>query len=73
MMNDTKSVLASRTIWANLIGLLAVAVGLFGVDVSSAEVESATEALVHIVTGISCLAGIYFRMVATKQIAAPHP
>jgi lysozyme family protein len=72
-MIDTKPVLASRTVWANLIGLVAVGIGLFGIDASGAEIETATEALVRIVAGASCLAGIYFRVTATKQIAPPRP
>lgn len=34
-MFDTKTILASRTIWANLIGLAALVLGLLGFDTSA--------------------------------------
>jgi hypothetical protein len=34
-MFDTKTILASRTVWANLIGLVALVLGLFDFDGSA--------------------------------------
>ena len=36
-MLDTKTILASRTVWANLIGLAALVLGLFGFDGSALD------------------------------------
>ena len=46
-MTDNKSPLASRTVWANLIGLACLALGFFGIETGpldrGALAEAATE------------------------------
>lgn len=72
-MDTTKSVLASRTVWANLIGLASVAFGVIGVDTSNVDAGGLAEAMSQIVAGISFVASTIFRVQATKQIGTPTP
>jgi hypothetical protein len=67
-MFDTKTILASRTIWANLIGLVALILGLFGFDGSARATGAFEEAVVQIVAAGSFIASTIFRILATKQI-----
>ena len=48
-MFETKTILASRTIWANLIGLAALVLGLFGFDTSTLATGAFEEALVQLI------------------------
>lgn len=70
-MDTTKSVLASRTVWANLIGLASVGFGVIGVDTSHVDAGGLAEAMSQIVAGISFVASTVFRVRATKQIGSP--
>jgi hypothetical protein len=67
-MFDTKTILASRTIWSNLIGLAALVLGLFGFDGSALATGAVEEALLQIIAAGSFIASTLFRIVATKQI-----
>ncbi|HZH53284.1 MAG TPA: hypothetical protein VEZ16_15565 [Microvirga sp.] len=67
-MIDTKTILASRTVWANLIGLAALVLGLFGFDASELTSETFAEAVVQLVAAASFVASTVFRILATKQI-----
>jgi len=67
-MMDTKTILASRTIWANLIGLFAVILGLFGFDASALGASAFLEALIQFIAAGSFIASTFFRILATKQI-----
>ena len=67
-MFDSKTILASRTIWANLIGLAALVLGLFGFDTSALSTGAVEEALVQFVAAGSFIASTVFRILATKQI-----
>ena len=67
-MFDTKTILASRTIWSNLIGLAALVLGLFGFDSSALATGAVEEALLQIIAAGSFIASTIFRIVATKQI-----
>ncbi|MBB3018572.1 hypothetical protein FHR70_001626 [Microvirga lupini] len=67
-MFDTKTILASRTIWSNLIGLAALVLGLFGFDGSALTTGAVEEALVQIIAAGSFIASTVFRILATKQI-----
>lgn len=68
-MTDTKSMLASRTVWANVVGLGSLALGALGVQTGSLDQSGLAEALSQIVAGLSFLASTYFRLRATSQIA----
>jgi lysozyme family protein len=67
-MFDSKSILASRTVWTNLIGLMAVGLGAFGLDTSSLDGPAFAEAAVQLVAAGSFIASTVFRIVATKQL-----
>lgn len=67
-MFDTKTILASRTMWANLIGLVALVLGLFGFDGSALATGAFEEAIVQIIAAGSFIASTVFRILATKQI-----
>lgn len=68
MFDDVKSVFASKTVWANILGFLAttpfLAKYLAGIDVSATA-----EAISALVTAGSFLASTLFRVIATKRIA----
>ncbi len=67
-MFDTKTILASRTVWSNLIGLAALVLGLFGFDGSALATGAVEEAVLQIIAAGSFIASTLFRIVATKQI-----
>ena len=67
-MLDTKTIFASRTVWANLIGLAALVLGLFGFDGSALTTGAVEEALVQFLAAGSFIASTVFRILATKQI-----
>jgi hypothetical protein len=67
-MFDIKTILASRTVWSNLIGLAALVLGLFGFDGSALATGAVEEALLQIIAAGSFIASTLFRIVATKQI-----
>jgi hypothetical protein len=67
-MRDEKSLLASRTVWANVVGLLAVAAQVAGVDIGAEEADRLVEAVLQIVAAASFLASTVFRVVATARI-----
>jgi lysozyme family protein len=65
---DSKSILASRTIWSNLVGLVALLLGLLGFDASALSSGEFVEAAVQLVAAGSFVASTFFRILATKQI-----
>lgn len=67
-MTDIKGMLASRTVWSGIIGFLAVLAGAFGVNFG-VENEAVVAAVIKVVEGLSFLAAIFFRVVATARIA----
>ncbi|MFC5484752.1 hypothetical protein [Microvirga aerilata] len=67
-MFETKTILASRTIWANLIGFAALVLGLFGFDTSTLATGAFEEAFVQLIAAGSFMASTVFRILATKQI-----
>jgi hypothetical protein len=67
-MLDTKTLLASRTVWANLIGLIALVLGVLGFDASPLDSGDFEEAVVQLVAAASFVASTVFRILATKQI-----
>lgn len=72
MIIETKSVLASRTVWSNLVGLATLALGMFGVQTGAIDQNGVAEAAMQIAAGLSFIASTYFRVSATKQIGSPR-
>jgi hypothetical protein len=70
-MDSTKGLLASRTVWANLIGFASLGLGLFGVKSGNLDVNGLADAATQIVAGVSFVASTVFRIAATKQIGTP--
>jgi hypothetical protein len=67
-MIDSKTILTSRTVWSNVIGLAALVLGLFGVDASGLQSAAFADAIAQIVAAGSFIASTVFRILATKQI-----
>jgi len=70
VMFDTKTILASRTVWANLIGLAALILGMFGYDTSTVDESAFQEALVQVIAAASFIASTVFRILASKQLSS---
>ncbi len=68
-MTDSKSLFASKTLWANLVGLAALALGAFGLDTSSVDAPRIGEAAAQLVAAGSFIASTLFRVTATKKLA----
>ncbi len=69
-MTDTKNLMASRTLWSNLIGLGAIMLSLAGGHTSAADTARLAEAVPQVVAGLSFIASTIFRIGATKRIAS---
>lgn len=69
-MIDTKTIFASRTVWANLIGLAALILGMFGFDTSTLDAGAFQAALAQFIAAASFIASTLFRILATKQLAS---
>jgi lysozyme family protein len=68
-MNDVKSMFKSRTIWSNIIGLSAIAIAHFGIDVSSLDQSKVLDSLVQIIAAGSFISSSVFRIFATKKLS----
>lgn len=68
-VDQTKSILQSRTVWANVIGFAALAANLLGFNTGIVDQGALVDALLNMVTGLSFVASTLFRIKATRQIA----
>jgi lysozyme family protein len=68
-MTDTKSLFTSKTMWANLIGLGALTLSIFGLDTSGVDQAGLANALAQTVAAGSFIASTVFRVTAKKRIA----
>ncbi len=68
MLTDTKSIFASRTVWANLIGLAAFGLSMAGIDTGGIDQNALVNALLGIITGGSFMASTWFRVMAKHQL-----
>jgi lysozyme family protein len=69
-MTQTKSMLASRTLWANAIGLASVLYVALGGDASGIDAELIGTRIAEVIAGVSFLASSAFRIVATRRLQA---
>jgi lysozyme family protein len=68
IMNDAKSILASRTVWANLVGLASVGLTLAGVDTGDLDVNRVAESAAQLVAAASFIGSTVFRIAATRRL-----
>lgn len=68
-MDITKGLLTSRTIWANAIGMGALALSWLGYDTGGLDKAALTDSLLQAIAGVSFVASTLFRILATKRIA----
>ena len=64
----TKTVLESRTVWANVIGFAALIASVFGYETSATDQAGLADALLKVVAGGSFIASTFYRVKATRQI-----
>jgi hypothetical protein len=69
IMSNIKNILESRTVWANIVGLLSLGAALIGVDLGAEQINRLTEACLQVVTAASFIASTIFRVIATRRIA----
>lgn len=67
-MEETKSLFASRTVWANIVGLAALLLTHFGFDASTIDQTKLLDALSQIIAAGSFIASTIFRVLARKAI-----
>lgn len=67
-MNDIKTMLQSRTVWAAIIGFLAVIADAFGFDFGVQQGEI-VDAAMKLVEALAFIAAMVFRIRATARIA----
>lgn len=67
-MDTTKSLLASRTLWANAIGLLAVGLSAFGFNTSALDAGVLTDQIFQGVAAGSFVISSLFRVLASKRL-----
>lgn len=67
-MNDIKTMAQSRTVWAAIIGFLAVIADVLGFNFG-AEQGEIIDAVMKLVEAVSFLAALVFRIRATARIA----
>jgi hypothetical protein len=66
---EPKSLFTFRTVWANLVGLAAVVLSIFGFDTSTMDSPGVVDATAQSVAGISFFASIVFGVIATRRLA----
>ena len=67
-MLDIKSIFLSRTVWANLVGLVALALGFLGFDIRGLDEAAVVESILQIVAAGSFVLSTVFRIVATRRL-----
>ncbi len=67
-MDSSKSLLTSRTLWANAVGLATLAVSSLGYNTSGLDIPAITDSLLQIVTAGSLILSSFFRVKATRRL-----
>jgi hypothetical protein len=69
MLTASKTILESRTVWANLVGLLAPLLAALGVPREAIGDQGAiTDAVLQLIAGGSFLTSTLFRILATRRL-----
>ncbi|MCA0422117.1 MAG: hypothetical protein LCH61_02125 [Proteobacteria bacterium] len=64
----TKTMLESRTVWANLIGLAALVGDVWGLNTGAIDQSALVDAVLKVTSGLSFVASTVFRIRATRLI-----
>jgi hypothetical protein len=67
-MNDIKSFFQSRTVWSNIVGMIALVAAARGIEFGPDEANRMAEACLQVVAAASFIASTVFRVVATRRI-----
>jgi len=67
-MFDTKTLLQSRTVWANVVGFGSIALSLMGFQTMGLDQGLLTDRLLELVAAGSFVASTVFRVIATKRL-----
>lgn len=70
IMTDVKSILSSRTVWSNFIGITALGLSAAGFDTKGFDGSGVVDAGLQVVAGASFLASTFFRVLATRRLIA---
>lgn len=65
-----KPILASRTVWASLVGFACLVASVFGVETQLIDQGALAEALLQTATGLSFAGTIVFRVLARRKLTA---
>lgn len=68
-MLDSKSIFASRTIWANVIGFSCLALSLFGINTSFIDQGVLLDTILQLFAAISFIVSTITRIIATKTLS----
>lgn len=68
-MELTKTLLESRTVWSNLVGLAALLAKAIGLDMGDVDQNTLVDAVLTVISGAGFIASTVFRIKATRQIA----
>jgi lysozyme family protein len=68
-MNLTKTILESRTVWANTIGFASLALSIFGFQTGEIDTNLIADKALEAVAAVSFIASTVFRVLATKKLA----
>lgn len=69
MFTQIKGLFASKTFWANFVGLVSFVLSLMGFgELTSAESAQLVDTILQIITGVSFVLSTVFRVMATKKV-----
>lgn len=68
-MDTNKSLLTSRTLWANAVGLAALGLSALGYNTAGIDTSAVTDSLFQAVAAGSFIVSSVFRVIATKRLA----
>lgn len=68
-MNFTKTILESRTVWANVIGFASLGLSIFGFKTGEIDANLVADKALEAVAAVSFIASTVFRVLATKKLA----
>jgi lysozyme family protein len=67
-VNLTKTILESRTIWANMIGFASLALSIFGFQTGEIDANLVADKALEAIAAVSFIASTIFRVLATKKL-----